>query len=118
MTIELTVEHRGGTGSSTFSGRDEGAAVRKVLNIDKLDKEDDCHVVRIPNDTTSFNPSFFLGLFYPSVKFYGSVEKFRERYAFDFTNFENEEMKKCMEDDLEDNCRRCNDELNKTTGLD
>ncbi|MCQ2076705.1 MAG: hypothetical protein MJZ20_06700 [Bacteroidaceae bacterium] len=118
MKIELTKQHRGGSDSTTFSGRPEGEDVRKILDLDKRDKEEEIHQVVIPNDTTSFNPSFFLGLFYASVKFFNSVEKFRAKYQFDFSNFDNDELREYMKIDLEDNCQRCSDELNKITGLD
>ena len=43
MKIELTKQHRGGSDSTTFSGRPEGEDVRKILDLDKRDKEEEIH---------------------------------------------------------------------------
>lgn len=117
-TIELTKEHRGGGKSTSFSGRPEGQSVRISLSIDKCDNEDDSFNIKIPSDTTSFNPSFFLGLFYDSVKKIGSVDKFKEKFVFDLSNFSNVELRNLIEEDLEDCYQRCSNELNNLTGLD
>ena len=118
-TIELTKEHRGGVKSTSFSGRPEGKDVRKALSIDcDFDLEEGPFKVIIPSDTTSFNPSFFLGLFYDSVKKLGSVAKFREKFVFDLSNFSNIELRSLIEEDLEDCYQRCSNELNNLTGLD
>jgi len=83
--IELTKNHRGGIKSTSFSWRTEGKCVRKELSIDdKYDGMDGPFKVIIPSDTTSFNPSFFLGLFYESVKKLGSVDKFKKKVHFRF----------------------------------
>lgn len=116
--IELTKEHRGGTNSTTFSGRPEGEAVRKVIGVSKYDGMEGVIKVTIPADTTSFNPSFFLGLFYESVKALGSVEAFKSKYQIDLSNFENEEQRQLIEADIADSYRRCENEMDKKTGLD
>ena len=64
-TIKLTAEHRG-TNSTTFTGRPQGKSVRGSLNLDQEDKDQEEVNIEIPKDTTSFNPSFYLGLFYDS----------------------------------------------------
>lgn len=118
-TIKLTKEHRGGAKSTSFSGRPEGQAVRKSLSIDdNYDSKEGPFNVIIPNDTTSFNPSFFLGLFYNSVKKLGSVEEFKKKFVFDLSNFDNYELRGLVEEDLEDCYQRCSNELNNLTGLD
>lgn len=117
-TIELTKEHRGGSKSTSFSGRPEGQAVRIELSIDKCDNEEESFIIRIPPDTTSFNPSFFLGLFYDSVKKVGSVDKFKNKYKLDLSNFNNNELRSLIEQDFEDCYQRCNNELNNLTGID
>lgn len=117
-TIELTKEHRGGGKSTSFSGRPEGQAVRVSLSINKCDNDEDSFKIKIPSDTTSFNPSFFLGLFYDSVKKIGSVDKFKEKFVFDLSNFSNVELRNLIEEDLEDCYQRCSNELNNLTGLD
>lgn len=116
--INLTKEHRGGLQSTTFSGRPEGEAVRETLNLDALDNSDEIVTIKIPNDTTSFNPSFFLGLLFKSVKKMGSVDAFKKKFLFDFTNYTDEELLKYVQQDIEDSYRRCVNELNQKTGLD
>lgn len=116
-TIILTKEHRGGVKSTTFSGRPEGQSVRQVLGLNDYDNKPESVIVKIPNDTTSFNPSFFLGLFFESVKKCGSVEAFKQKYILDLSDF-TEELRGYIMQDYEDCLRRCNNELNKKTGLD
>jgi hypothetical protein len=116
--IELTKEHRGGANSTTFSGRPEGEAVREIIGVSRYDNMDGVIKVTIPADTTSFNPSFFLGLFYDSVKYLGSVEAFKAKYQIDLSNFENVEQRHLIEADIADSYRRCENEMDKKTGLD
>lgn len=115
--IQLTKGQRGSTKSTTYSGRAEGKEVRNVLNLDSIDSENENVTITIPNDTTSFNPSFFLGLFYDSVKRCGSVEAFKSKFKIDLSNFD-EELKGYITQDIEDCLRRCDNELNKKTGID
>ncbi|WP_407545042.1 hypothetical protein [Priestia sp. HNGD-A6] len=70
-----------GKNSRVFSGREEGKAARKKLNLDLLDKNQEEVEFVIPVDTLSFNTSFFLGLFGKSVRNLGE-NKFREIYQF------------------------------------
>ena len=116
--LKLTAEHRGGGKSTTFSGRPEGNAVRKVLGVSEYDRSAGVITVTIPEDTTSFNPSLFLGLFYDSVKALGSVSAFKAKYKIDLSNFDNEEQRQLIEADIADSYRRCENEMNKKTGLD
>lgn len=117
IIIQLTKEHRGGSKSTTFSGRAEGRQVRDKLNLDNIDSGNENVTITIPNDTTSFNPSFFLGLFFDSVKKCGSVESFKRKFVFDFSNFDSE-LKNYINQDIEDCFRRCDNEINKKTGID
>lgn len=118
-TIKLTKEHRGGAKSTSFSGRPEGEAVRRVLfSNNNYDDKEGPFEVTIPADTTAFNPSFFLGLFYDSVKKLGSVDKFKEKFLFNLNDFDNDELKRLIEQDLEDCYQRCFNELNNLTGID
>lgn len=117
LTIELTKMHRGGPKSTTFSGRPEGKAVRKALNLDSLENGIDKILIKIPNDTTSFNPSFFLGLLFDSVKKCGSIDAFKAKFSFDFSEFP-EVLCTFIKADLEDSYQRCENELNKKTGID
>ena len=65
--------------STSFSGRSEGREVRKEHELDKKDGDGCVYDVYIPRNTTSINPSFFLGLFYSSIKKLG-MEKFKKKY--------------------------------------
>ena len=61
-----------GNKSSLFTGRPQGLEARTELNLDALDRTSDLEITfEIPEDTTSFNPSFYLGLLYPSYKIFG-----------------------------------------------
>lgn len=115
--IEITKNHRGGVKSTTFSGRPEGKAVRKALQLDSLENNDEVVSIVIPNDTTSFNPSFFLGLLFDSVKKCGSIDSFKKKYVFDLSAF-SPELRSFIEADLDDSYQRCENELNKKTGID
>lgn len=117
LTIELTKIHRGGPKSTTFSGRPEGREVRQALNLDSQEDAADKVVIKIPNDTTSFNPSFFLGLLFDSVKKCGSIDAFKAKYCFDLSEFP-DELCSYIKVDLEDSYQRCENELNKKTGID
>ena len=116
-TIELKKEYRGGNKSTTFSGRSEGADVRKKLELDSIEDSDNQITVKIPNYTTSFNPSFFLGLFYESVKKCGTVDAFKSKFTFDLSDF-SPELRDFILEDLNDCYIRCNNELNKKTAID
>lgn len=117
LRIEITKNHRGGVRSTTFSGRPEGKDVRKALQLDSLENTEDVITIIIPNDTTSFNPSFFLGLLFESVKKCGSIDAFKKKFVFDLSAF-SPELRSYIETDLEDSYQRCENELNKKTGID
>lgn len=114
--IELTKAHRGGTKSTTFAGRPEGRKVRANLDLDKKDKEPNNYQVVIPNDTTSMNPSFYLGLFFESIELLG-IERFQQKYAFNLSTME-PRLKEVVEDNLKECLRKAINEYNDVTGLD
>lgn len=115
IRIDLTEKDRGGAVSTSFSGRSEGRAVRKVHELDK--KDGDCCVydVYIPRNTTSINPSFFLGLFYSSIKKMG-IEKFKKKYVFCYDNLQ-ENLRSIIKNNVEKCFVRAQNELNGVTGL-
>lgn len=78
-TINL-LAYRPPSGTS-FSGQSEGEEVRRILNLDSLDSEKIEINFIIPAGTTSFNPTFFLGLLFNSFLKLG-VEQFLEKYKF------------------------------------
>lgn len=50
--------------------------------MDKLDETENQVTVRIPQDTISFNSSFFLGMFGKSVRKLG-LSEFEKKFIFD-----------------------------------
>lgn len=71
-----------GKNSRVFSGREEGKRVRHQLGIDKYDSKQQPVTIVIPEDTLSFNTSFFLGMFGNSIRSLGE-EAFRNVYSFE-----------------------------------
>lgn len=67
--------------SRVFSGREFGKTVRIKYNLDELDISAEQITIVIPEDTISFNSSFFLGLFDKSIRNLGEDE-FRRKYLF------------------------------------
>ena len=114
--ITLTIEHRGGVASTSFSGRPEGEKLRKVFSLDEKDVDDCNYIIDIPSGTSAFNPSFYLGFLFPSIKKLG-VEKFLSKYKFSFANL-SPTLKSLIEDDLREGLRNASNELNFSTGLD
>lgn len=110
------LEYRG-NGSTAFTGRAEGKLARHNLNLSEKDKDGFVYDVIIPKNTTSINSSFFLGLFYESIKTLGSIEEFEKKYLFVIEE-EDAEWKAILECNLAECCRRANNELNHTTGID
>jgi len=90
--------------STNFTGRPQGTAARKDLALSRLDMESNVKVtLKIPEGTTSFNPSFYLGLLYDSFKKLG-IEGFKKKYVFHISS-ENVETKRVLEKNLEDGMR-------------
>jgi hypothetical protein len=89
--------------SSIFTGRPQGEEVRKILNLDDLDKSDDKIEFIIPDDTLSFNPSFYLGLLFPSYKKL-RPEGFDLKYSF-IVNSDNIDIVRVINKDLLDGKR-------------
>lgn len=106
-----------GNKSSLFTGRPEGIKVREALKLDERDKSDECFVVYVPEGTTSFNASFFLGLFFKSIEHLGSVEGFKEKYEISLAHLE-ERLRPFLEQNLRECYRKAENELNNSTGLD
>ncbi len=115
IRFDLTEKDRGGAISTSFSGRSEGREVRKVHKLDEKDKDDCVYDVYIPHNTTSINPSFFLGLFYSSVKKLG-MEKFKKKYVFCYDELQ-ENLRNVIRNNIEKCFVRAQNELNGITGL-
>lgn len=102
-TIKLTKEHRG-QNSSTFTGRPQGEQVRVSLHLSDNDKKDGCFEVLIPKGTTSFNPSFYLGLFFESIITLKGIDGFKNKYQITFEDTDTE-LVELLKEDIED-CER------------
>lgn len=97
--------------SASFSGRPQGLSARKEINITELDKSVDEEVYFIiPEDTTSFNPSFFLGLVYESIKKLG-LDNFKKKYHWDIQT-RNEDRKRAILKNIEDGYRSALNSIN------
>ena len=87
-----------------FTGRPQGEAVRIELNLDECDSDKNCLInFIIPGDIISFNPSFYLGLFFKSYKKL-SIEGFNQKYKFEIES-NDEDIKRVILKDLEDGKR-------------
>lgn len=117
LKIELTKQHRGGENSGSFSGRSNGEQVREALNLSLKDRDSNTYEIVIPNDTISFNPSFYLGLFYDSFKELGGLERFKQKYAFNLSNL-TEDQQRSIGANLSQNERKASNEYKGLTGLD
>lgn len=118
LELKLTKDHRGGSGSRTFSGRPQGEGVRLNLDIDKKDNAPSSYKITLPDDTTSFNPSFYLGLFYPSIKKLGGIEQFKKKYEFDLSNIASQELRDIVQANIAECERKAGNECAGKTGLD
>lgn len=103
-TIKLTKAHRG-PNSTMFTGRPQGYQVREELNLNQYDKDEEEYEVSIPEGTTSFNPSFYLGLFYESIRNLGGMDKFHEKYKITYED-KDPEVIDCLKEDIADNERQ------------
>ena len=68
-------------GSWVFSGRPRGEKVREIKHLAAVDTTDEHVDVHIPQEILGLNPSFFLGLFGPSVRRFGK-EAFEQKFQF------------------------------------
>lgn len=90
--------------STSFSGRPQGVRARNEIKISELDNNESTDIeLVIPSDTTSFNPSFFLGLLYESIKKLG-LDGFKKKYHWEFET-DNEDRKRALLKNIEDGYR-------------
>jgi ribosomal protein L33 len=115
-TIKIDLNSYKSDKSSVFTGRPQGKSVREKLNLDKYDKDKNTNVVfTIPDNTSSFNPSFYLGLLFPSYETLG-IDKFDEKYSFEIlTN--NDEITKVINSDLLDGKRSAINSMKKSSKI-
>lgn len=69
----------------SFGGRKEGQLVREELSLNQKDYDEYRYEIIIPENTTLFEPSFYLGLLFDSVKNLG-WDKFAQKYRFNLDN--------------------------------
>lgn len=106
-----------GQGSTAFTGRPEGKLARIDLCLDEKDSDGIYYVVVIPKNTTSFNSSFFLGLFFDSIKKMGTIDKFYDKYSFEIEETD-AEWRTILGRNLAECRRKATNELNHSTGID
>ena len=115
--MEINLLKYRGASSTTYTDRGWGEAARLDLKLDELDFSDELAKITIPKGTTSFNPSFYLGLFFKSYQKL-KPEGFKEKYTFIFEDSNNNEgFNEYLEDDLEDGNRQAKDELSNNYGV-
>ena len=102
-------------GSTSFVGRPQGEEVRNKLKMELLDSNDEQVELIIPKDTTSFNPSFFLGLLYTSIVKLG-LDGFKKKYLIKI-EAEDENLKHAISKNIEDGFRNAINSINKNDGL-
>lgn len=81
-------------GGPVYAGRPRGERARKQLKLDEQDKNGLVVNVRVPDDIYSLNSSFFLGLFGPSVIYFGNRNDFLKKYVFNAPSFVIDEIDK------------------------
>ncbi len=105
-----------GKNSSLYTGRPQGEQTRDELNLDKTDSQKGIEIeFLIPKGTSSFNPSFYLGLLYKSLKKLG-VSEFERKYSFVIED-ENPEIRRVLNGNLEDGKRNAINTLEGKTGF-
>ena len=82
----------------------------------EYDKDDNSYIVSMPQDTTSFNPSFFLGLFFQSIKNLG-IDEFQKKYIFSYDNLY-ESLRDVIRNNIDLSITRAKKDLSGMTGLD
>lgn len=105
-----------GNSSSLYTGRPQGEQTRAELGLNKLDSKKEIQIeFIIPKGTSSFNPSFYLGLLYESLKKLG-ISEFDKKYFFAIAD-ENPEIQKVLTENLNDGRRNAINTLEGKTGF-
>lgn len=118
LTMQIvSLEKYRPSGSTSFVGRPQGEEVRKDIGLSELDKTDEEITIIIPENTTSFNPSFFLGLLYNSIKYLGGVQNFKKKYKINIAS-KNQVIINALTKNLNDGFRNANNSIEGKSGLD
>lgn len=104
-----------GNSSTSYTGRPEGKIARKENNLDQLDRDNNSYKVLIPSGTTAFNPSFFLGFFFESIKFLG-LEKFDKKYTIEILDNSDSNRYRVVRD-IEEGKRHAKNQMQSKTGF-
>lgn len=116
MEKRIDIKEFRGTKSTLFTGRPQGMLAREKLNLDELDREEGLKVIfLVPKETTSFNPSFYLGFLFDSYKHLG-FEGFSKKYSFELLS-DSPTTRKVLQKNLDEGKKYAFNELNKRTGL-
>lgn len=118
LNIEL-IKFRGNN-STLFTGRTQGEDARTDLKLDSKDKDNNKYIFVIPKGTTSFNPSFYLGLLFDSYKKL-NMSGFGDKYSFKILDEEEPERINrvtALKEDLDDGKRNAELSLNKKSIFD
>lgn len=86
-------------GSRVYSGRPLGERVRKELELNRRDMDDQVYYFLFPRDTMSINSSYFGGLLEESVIKLGR-EKFCSKYQFVYDD--KGTLKQSLRDNIEE----------------
>jgi hypothetical protein len=102
--------------STVFTGRLQGEITRKKLKLDVIDANEKTVVIfLLPDDTTSFNPSFYLGMLFKTYQTLG-IDKVDFKYRFEFVT-KDETIRKVLIDNLEDGKRYAINSLNSMSSF-
>ncbi len=104
-----------GNSSSSFTGRPEGESARSELKLNEYDEDTQQYEIIIPKGTTAFNPSFYLGLLFKSIKKLG-IEKFEIKYDIVFEETHDRSTIEQLDIDLYEGKRHALNEIQKKGG--
>lgn len=90
-------------GSKLYSGRPLGIDVRKKLDLNRKDSDQENYIFVFPEDTISINSSYFGGLFEKSIIDLGK-EKFLKKYKFQYADGRDlkDTLKRNIDEGIED----------------
>jgi hypothetical protein len=111
--MEINLKEFRGPNTTSFIGKELGKSARKQLQLHKFDNDEEEYILSIPSDTTSFNPSFFLGFLYESYKKLG-LEKFKSKYIFKIEN-EDPQIIKAIMNNIQDGIMNAENTKNYST---
>jgi hypothetical protein len=112
VPTKIDLEKYRGNNSTLYTGRNQGEAARIELDLNNLDNNDELYTFSIPKGTSSFNPSFYLGLLFESIKSLG-IDKFEKKYSFILEEDKNLDIIRVLTENLEDGRRHAVNTIQK-----